>query len=92
MNLACARQRTRRMGLAAVDGDRGRAGDVVDGVENALSRTAAVAERAPSLLTSKKGFEERAPLCRLLLYMTYRGRRRGFGWWLVLLQARRKIP
>lgn len=91
VNFSRTRQSTWTVGLAAVDADRSWTRDVVDGIENALCRAAAVAERARSLLTSKKRFKERASLGRLLLYMSYRRWWRCVGWWFVVLQPGRKI-
>ena len=91
MDFTRTRQSSWRVGLAAVDADRSWTGDVVDGIEYALCRAAAVAERASSLLTSKERFKERASLGRLLLYMSDGRWWRCVGWWFPLLQPRRKI-
>ena len=92
MDFACTRLSTRRMCLIAVYADRGRTRDVINRVEDALSRTTIIPIRPSSLLAGKKSFKERPSLCRLLLDLGDRWRWRGLNRRVVaLLQARRKI-
>ena len=87
MNFACAWLGTGRVGLLAVDADRSRSGNVVDGIKDPLCRAAAIAQRTSSLLTRKESLKERAAFGRLLLDLGDGRWRRSLGRCVVRLQA-----
>lgn len=80
-----------RMSLMTVDSDRSWTRDVIDRIEDALSRASMIADRAPSLLASKKSFEKRTTFCRLMLDLSQRGWWRGLNGGFAPLQGRGEI-